>query len=171
MKHAKLLYGWIGSALVAGCVATPLLADEMYSWTDENGVKHFSSLPPPPGLEATVSDLPESAPVPTVDVDYPDASDSATSVTDDPMSAQQGLEELSAADQYRQQIAENRAEQRSAQAELDQACIQARNRLAQIEPSRRVFYTDESGETVRMDDEERVGEVETLSDFISSHCD
>ena len=171
MKHARLLYGWIGLALVAGSVATPLLADEMYSWTDENGVRHFSSLPPPPGLEATVSDLPDSVPVPAVDVDYPDATDSTASVADDAFSAEQDTEELSAADQYRQQIADTRAEQRSAQAEMDQACIQARNRLAQIEPSRRVFYTDESGETVRMDDEERVGEVETLSDFISSHCD
>jgi len=28
---------------------------EMYSWTDENGVKHFSQEPPPEGVEATIS--------------------------------------------------------------------------------------------------------------------
>jgi hypothetical protein len=42
--------------------------------------------------------------------------------------------------------------------------------LEQIEPSRRVFYTDESGETVRLDDERRVGLVEESKAFLAGNC-
>jgi len=39
-----------------------------------------------------------------------------------------------------------------------------------MEPSRRVFYTDESGQTVRMDDEERVSLVKEDKEFIAKNC-
>ena len=45
MKHP-----WLLSALLAA--ALPLSAAEMYSWTDANGVKHFSDSPPPASVHA-----------------------------------------------------------------------------------------------------------------------
>jgi len=40
---------WIVLALL---LATPAIATEMYSWTDANGVKHFSDSPPPRTVKA-----------------------------------------------------------------------------------------------------------------------
>ncbi|MBX3700269.1 MAG: DUF4124 domain-containing protein [Dokdonella sp.] len=40
---------WIALLLL---VAAPVAAGEMYSWTDANGVKHFSDSPPPKSVKA-----------------------------------------------------------------------------------------------------------------------
>jgi hypothetical protein len=40
-------------ALLAGICAPSLYAD-IYSWTDQNGVKHFSNVPPPPSTQSNV---------------------------------------------------------------------------------------------------------------------
>ena len=34
------------AAVCAACVVIPASAEQLYSWTDENGVTHYSSLPP-----------------------------------------------------------------------------------------------------------------------------
>ncbi|MEJ2102060.1 MAG: DUF4124 domain-containing protein [Desulfobacterales bacterium] len=33
------------------CLGTSLEADEIYQWVDQNGVKHFTNQPPPPGAK------------------------------------------------------------------------------------------------------------------------
>ena len=40
-------------ALLAGLVVPPLYAD-VYSWTDSDGVQHFSNVPPPPDSSSTI---------------------------------------------------------------------------------------------------------------------
>ena len=40
-------------ALLAVLSVRPLYAD-IYSWTDRNGVKHFSNVPPPPNIYSFV---------------------------------------------------------------------------------------------------------------------
>lgn len=40
---------WIALTLL---LAAPAIAGEMYSWTDANGVKHFSDSPPPKTVKA-----------------------------------------------------------------------------------------------------------------------
>ena len=35
-----------GAAVCAACIVIPASAEQLYSWTDENGVTHYSSLPP-----------------------------------------------------------------------------------------------------------------------------
>lgn len=40
---------WIALSLL---LAAPAFAGEMYSWTDANGVKHFSDSPPPQSVKA-----------------------------------------------------------------------------------------------------------------------
>ena len=40
---------WIALSLL---IAAPAFAGEMYSWTDANGVKHFSDSPPPQSVKA-----------------------------------------------------------------------------------------------------------------------
>jgi len=156
-------------AILAGTLAlsTPLSAAQVYTWTDENGVVHFVDQPPE-NADAVSMDAPEAYRPGSEGVyNTPAASNEspAASVTGE------GQEEpLSYADQQRQEIAERRAEQQKKQAERARECATAEQRLAKIEPNRRVFYTDDSGETVRMDDEERVAEVQELHDYIDKNC-
>lgn len=49
MKLATALF----TMIMAGIFVTPLHAD-IYSWTDENGVKHFSNAPPADAKDVTV---------------------------------------------------------------------------------------------------------------------
>ena len=172
MKYAKLLYGWIGLALITSLLVTPASAEEVYVWTDENGVKHFSSIPPSGGQDATVQDIASDGSGAASGISIVESVSPQSSFESGEVSSLDGEdgEEISVADQQRLQMAERRSERRAAQADLERACAEANYRLAQIEPSRRVFYTDEDGETVRMDDEERVGEVDTLRRFLSENC-
>lgn len=158
----RLLAGFLGAAaLLAG---GPLTAAEVYTWTDENGVLHYSDTPrtdgPAETIEAKEAYRPGSAdayPTPAAPQEAQAAAESAEAPQ-------------SAADARRAELASQREERRESQAEIDRLCAQHRQRLEQIEPSRRVFYTDEAGETVRMDDEERVALVEESRAYIDKNC-
>ncbi len=63
-----------------------------------------------------------------------------------------------------------RKQKREDAAATQVVCEMHRTRLAQIEPNRRVFYTDDSGEQRRMDDDKRVGLVEESKDFLAKNC-
>jgi hypothetical protein len=40
-----------------------------------------------------------------------------------------------------------------------------------MEPARRVFYTNEQGESVRMDDDERMALIEESRAFLAENCE
>jgi hypothetical protein len=164
-----LLTGVLGTAaLLAG---GSLAAAEVYTWTDENGVLHYSDTPRTDGpmetIEAEEAYRPGSAdayPAPVASEEAqaaPEASPSATESAEAPQSA---------ADARREELASRREERREAKAETDRLCAQHRQRVEQMEPSRRVFTTGEDGEPVRMDDEERVALVAESKAFIDKNC-
>jgi hypothetical protein len=158
-----LLAGILGlAALFAGA---PLAATEMYTWTDENGVRHYSDKPRTNGPMETV-ETPEAYRPGSADA-YP-----APAEPEAGSEAAEGAPEApqSAAAARREQLAQQREERREAQAETERLCAQHRQRLEQMEPSRRVFYTDDAGETVRMDDEQRVALVEESRAFVEKNC-
>ena len=152
--------------LVPGCtfllcmMISSQLAAEIYKWTDENGVTHFSETPPPSDQEAEIQDIPEFS------------GDNGLSLPPNGNleDADSPAPELSAADQRRQELAASRAANAREREATERLCQNIRMRLDQIEPSRRVFYTDEEGETVRMDDEQRVAEVERLKEIQRQTC-
>lgn len=147
-------------ALIGCLLTTPLVSAEVYRWTDENGVTHFSETPPPAGQEAEISDMPAEQ----------EGAGIGMPVDDGLYDSDNSAEALSAADLERRQLAEQRNQRQAEQEALSAICEETRDRLAQIEPSRRVFYTDEEGETVRMDDQERVAEVDRLHNFLDNNC-
>lgn len=164
---ALLSLGWVAPAHGA----------EVYTWTDEDGVLHFSDTPPASGEMETLEleDVREPA---SPDADDPsdahDDSDDAVDANapDDAEAPVAGGEpELSAAAQKREQMARQRAERRQAQAEADRMCAQHRQRLEQMEPARRVFYANEQGESVRMDDDVRMGLIDESKAFLADNCD
>jgi len=155
------------ASLAALCWINSSWAQEVYTWTDQDGVTHYSDVPPETGSSQQMQV--EQAYRPGSTGAYPSAD--AT-----PDGASDGIDEIlgespqTAADQRREQIAEAREKRREEEAAAAQLCPKYRQRLEQMEPSRRVFYTNEQGEQVRMDDEERVAMVEEAKEYIAKNC-
>ena len=141
---------WISSAA----------ATEVYTWTDQDGIVHYSDTPQT-NIAAQKIEVEGADPTAA----GPTAGAATSSQTPDAESPQ------SAAEQRREQIAENREERREAKAENDQLCAKHRQRLTQMEPARRVFYTDEKGESVRMDDDQRMELIKEDKDFVAKNCE
>lgn len=157
------------SILVLGsiCWLNTGISAEVYTWTDQAGVVHFSDLPP----------LTENARVMEVeDVYRPGSSGAypaaegttaAPSVEDDnPMTENPAT----LAQQRRAQLAKDREARKEKMAETAEMCKKYEQLLARLEPARRVFYTNEQGEQVRMDDNERVERITESKDYIAKNC-
>lgn len=165
--------------LAAGLMAAPgaiyAQGQQIYTWTDENGVVHYVDTPPD-HRDATSMDAPEAYRPGSADA-YPDQDAVDSIAADDPGNEEVSAtdnpanEEASYADQKREQLAQQREQQLAARAELRQNCTRAREQLANLEPSRAVFFTNAQGETERLDDEERARRVAETRVFIAKNCD
>ena len=145
--------------LIAACISTDATATEIYSWVDNNGVHHYADTAPAVEHDVQQIDVPDQQlPEPTGVSDPPPTGD----VEDEPLTAAQAI---------RKKIDDDRAERKKARAELAQLCPRYQDRLARMEPGRRVFYTNEQGEAVRLDDEQRVGMVNDAREVIAKNCD
>lgn len=167
----------MGACLLALPLVVCAQQNNIYSWTDENGVKHFSDRAPAE-TEAAVEEIPIT--VPQSPDTSPDTEGDESSATLNNEATQEVLpdpavtgdtEQLSYADQQRQEIEARRQAQREKQAERQRICLKAQDQLARIESSRRVFYTDEEGNNTRLDDDERVRMVEENKQLVAEYCD
>jgi hypothetical protein len=142
-------------------------AAEVYTWTDENGVSHFSDVPPESGDSQQINV--EDSPPPGTDSAYAvDETSAPGSPAESGDPASQSTE--SRAQQLRDQLAEERKERKESQAKTAAECAKNQQLVEQLEPARRVYYTDDEGEEARMDDEQRVGMVEEAKAFIAKNC-
>jgi len=176
MKHHHRLTILLLACAVASAAAG-LQAKELYRWTDENGVVHFSDRKPTDVRDFETTQLPDAAPAPVAEASDTAAEPAAEEPTaeepaaEEPAAEEPGAEEpASVAQQRREEIARRALEARQTQAERDAECAAWRDELARIEPSRRVYYTNEAGETERMDDVARVGRVAELKQAIAGNC-
>lgn len=126
---------------------------KMYSYVDENGTVVFTDKKPV-DRDVAAEAVP-AGPPPTGGNPYAQPSE-------DPSE--------SAAQQKRDAIAQNSEQARVARAEAQAQCAAWQEEVDRLEPHRRVFYTDENGETVRMDDVERTNRVAELKAQISASC-
>lgn len=142
----------VASVLLSLVLAAGAAAQEkkMYSWTDEDGTVHFSDMAPE-GVDASERSIPQDN----------------TSVSAGPYAEAQGP---SAAQQRRDEIAQRSEEAKTQQAMTSAQCAAWQAEVDRLEPNRRVFYTDEQGETVRMDDVERTDRVAELKQQIARNC-
>ncbi len=167
--------------LAAGLLAAPgaiyAQGQQIYTWTDENGVVHYVDTPPD-HRDAASMDAPEAYRPGSADA-YPaaDAVDSAAanhpgneeiSATD---TDHPGNEEVSYADQKREQMAREREQRRKEQAQRKQNCAQASEQLAALEPARRVFSSNAQGEPERVDDEERMRLIAEAKALVAKNCE
>jgi hypothetical protein len=123
----------------------------MYSWTDENGTVHFTDQKPE-GQDFSEQVIPQD--------EAPAASNPY----------QQGSSAPSAAQQRRDEIARKNEQSRADKAMASAQCSSWQSEVARLEPNRRVFYTNEQGETERMDDVQRTNRVAELKSQIAQHC-
>jgi len=161
----------VSFALVTGTDATLAQGKQMYTWTDENGVVHFVDTPPdnPDAVSMAVPEAyrPGSAAAPGTDAEQGATEGAAEAAANE----EPEEEPLSYADQKRQEMAAKNEERRAKQVEVDAACNRARQQVDSLEPSRRVYFTNEDGEEERVDDEVRVQRVEDLKTFIAQNCE
>jgi hypothetical protein len=150
---------WAGSGNV--------LATEVHTWTDENGTVHFSDAPSADENSRVINI--EGVYMPGTTGAY-STGENSQPVSNDEGGAESEDSPQSAAQQRREQIAKDREERRKAQAETERLCGRHRQRLEQMEPARRVFYVDEQGEQVRMDDDQRMGLIAESKEFLASNC-
>ena len=136
------------------CGAAVAQSKQMYSWTDENGVVHFTDQKPE-GEAVKIIEIP----------------DSATPQGSNPYQLPDNSDEPSAAQKRRDEIAQNRQQRAKEQAERESECTKMRDLVANLEPHRRVYFTNEDGETERMDDVVRTDRVAEAKAFIAENCD
>ena len=138
-------------------------SQSLYTWTDEKGVVHYTDTPP---------DNPKAVEIPATEVyrpgssgAYPQADAAVTGDEKNPAAVE------SYADDQRKQLDEARKKSEAKQAERARICKQARDQLETIEPSRRVFFTNDQGETERLNDDQRAAMVEKAKALIAQNCD
>jgi hypothetical protein len=85
--------------------------------------------------------------------------------------AEPGETPQSAAQQRRERMTQEREERREAREETEQMCARHRSRLEQMEPARRVFVTNEDGESERLDDDQRMALINESKEFIAKNCE
>ena len=124
----------------------------MYSYTDENGTIVYTDRKPP-GQDAEKTEIPKGPPM---QGGNPYAAPEVSAPT--------------AAQQQREEISQQRQLAREQQAELEAKCKAWREEVEHLEPNRRVFYQNEQGETVRMDDVKRADRVAELKETIAEYC-
>jgi len=166
MKRAEiLLILAIGLALAW---ISSVAATEVYTWTDQDGIVHYSDTPLSGGESLKIKIGGDYRPG-TSGANPPSEAPAASAATSSQTPA--GESPQSAAQQRREQIAEDREDRREAKAETDQLCAKHRQRLTQMEPARRVFYTNEKGESVRMDDDQRMELIKEDKEYIAKNCE
>ncbi len=131
-QHDKIASSFICTAsLLLSITSSSAIANEVYTWTDANGVVHYGDRPPD-GQKAQVINVRE-----TPGDRQPDPASEAL-ITGD-ADKQETSPPQSAAEARREEIAKNRKERRETEAEMDLLCEKHRERLANVEPHRRVF--------------------------------
>lgn len=161
--YLVLLMGAAAAAWTA-----PARGNEVYTWTDEDGVVHYTDATQA-GRAAEIVEVEGAARHPSADTSPAPAPEAA------PPSAgadTEAADEIKTpAQERREKMARERAERREAQAETDRLCTLHRQRLEAMEPARRVFWTNEEGESVRLDDDRRLELIDESSDFLADNCD
>ncbi|MEH6566753.1 MAG: DUF4124 domain-containing protein [Halopseudomonas sp.] len=140
-------------AIALGLACTPLMAEKLYKWVDENGVTQFSQQPPvssqyermnvtaPPKLGS------EMAPEPAESSSTADAPDDspATAATQQQTKEQQALQEAQ--------------------------CAKLREDLTTMENNPRLGRTNAAGEMERIGEDERQSMIAKAREELATHCD
>lgn len=157
MYLAKKQLGLIAIIFImisGSCLAAP----EIHRWVDDEGVVHFSEQPPNDTKSEVVDTRVDTVSV--VETSQETPAEEATAAAEKTSPAEQAREERAAA---REAAAEKKAI-------TEAACEQNKAIIAQLEPFPRVMTTNAEGETVRMNDDERLKKLGEAQDYVAANC-
>jgi hypothetical protein len=148
---------FIAAAALLLCAGS---AHAQYSWIGENGVRHFSDLPPPPGTPP--HKILKAPGRPALAASATSAAVPAPAMPAPPKTATT-LAERDKAFQARIKLREEQEKKEAADAQLQRSiaanCQSARDAKAQAESGMRVARVDASGERRFMTDEEKAAQA------------
>lgn len=161
MLQAGLISGTAVLLMVLSCNYS-LAAPDIYRWVGEDGVVHFSEQPPG-NIEAEKFDTRVEQ---SKGVGFDAEPSSANAATETGADGKP----VNMAEQLREERAQARREAADKRAETEAKCAQAKAVIAQLEPFPRVMTTNEEGEVVRMDDNDRLEKLGNAKDFVAANC-
>ena len=130
---------------------------QAFQWTDENGVVHFSALPPPPGTSAQAVTLKPMRPVGTVVAQSRIAN----------VSPDDGLTSTEQAVQKRAELSRARIEASSYEEALAIECDHVRGVIDKLSLQEDIIVNDVAGEKYRvMESNERQERINAAQEFI-----
>jgi hypothetical protein len=143
---------------IALLIAAPgtILASEIYRWTDDDGVVHYSDLPT--GAEGEEHLAIQSRPT-----------DLARILADD--QARVDAQTLKAEQEANAPKGPTAEELQAEAREKKDNCSKYRARQASFIQNRRIYQLDESGERVYYDEEEMATARAGVDDLVKQHCD
>jgi hypothetical protein len=148
----------IPRALLVFCLAIAIPdAAAVYKWVDEKGVTHYTDEPPPPERKATKVDI-TNTPVKPGAANSPDEW------------KQRELEfRKSRLDKEKTEAAEKQKVERDATGRRNR-CLNAQRALDMLQ-SRPVYRTNERGERIFIEDQERARETQEWREVARQNCD
>jgi hypothetical protein len=150
---AAILLG-LASAAAVGAGGT------IYKWTDKEGNVHFTDCPPPPGCEAeTVLVKPEPS-----EQQIRQAQEKLQKLLE------QQLENAAAREQQRLELERQQIAALQVAVARRRACVMAQQNLHNLLMNRPVYYIDEKGERVYLDDAAHKAEIERQQQLIRENC-
>lgn len=149
-----------GTLSIALLLITTLAATSVdaavYKWVDENGVTQYSQTPPTDQQAATMRLLPS-----------PSHEATEQAIQD----LERRLAESRERDAKANALADmGRSQAAAQQAEFAQRCHHAKQNLFALQQVPRVFYFDDSGERIYINDLERASRIQGLQQDVASYC-
>ena len=165
MRTLKLSTGLLFLALVLAS-STTLAENKVYRWVDANGVVHYGERPNDQyaSEEVTVNKPPANPASPY------QAPVSRPAEQGEESTAGAGEPEVSYAQQRRDERAKKREEAAKKKRELAIHCQFHRQQVAKLEPMTRVMIQRNDGTVERMDDNERLSELNKSKEYVSKNC-
>jgi hypothetical protein len=150
---AAVLLG-LASAAAVGAGGT------IYKWTDKEGNVHFTDCPPPPGCKAeTVLVQPE-----------PNEQQIRQAQENLGKLLEQQLENAAAREQQRLELERQQIAALQVAVARKRTCVMAQQNLHNLLMNRPVYYIDEKGERVYLDDAAHKAEIERQRQLIRENC-
>lgn len=133
---------------------------QIYRWVDEHGNVHYGDCPPPECEGVEVPPAPGPSPE-----EAERARERLERLREEQRRAEEIRRQAAEVERLRKEEAERIAVYRK------RRCILARQNLHMLEMQRPVYYIDERGERVYLDDQARAAEMERMRAEIAEYCD
>jgi len=154
-QFIKLTGSLLAAPFLAALLSTPLQADEIFKWVDEQGITHYEERAPADKDYSKVT---------TYGVVPADA-EKAKQRLDQQRSDKKSAEEKGADYAEQKKISDEQARVRT------ENCNGAQNNLKTIQENARVRILGEDGEFRYLSEEERQQQIDTAKEMITANCD